>query len=50
MELPLDDIDLADEGLFNRILWHSVKGYDVPYPTPARKQEAGEDAWSARKR
>ena len=50
MELPLDDIDLADEGLFNRVLWHSVKGYDVPYPTPVRRQEAGEDAWSARNR
>lgn len=32
MKMPLDDIDNADEGLFNRILWHSVKGYDVPYP------------------
>jgi YVTN family beta-propeller protein len=50
MELPLDDIDLADEGLFNRILWHSVKGYDVPYPTPVHRQEAGEEAWSTRNR
>ena len=25
VELDLDDVD--------RILWHSVKGYDVPYPT-----------------
>lgn len=32
MKMPLDDIDEADEGLFNRVLWHSVKGYDVPYP------------------
>jgi len=32
MEMPLDDIDQADEGVFNRIIWHSVKGYDVPYP------------------
>ena len=32
MEMPLDDIDKADEGIFNRIIWHSVKGYDVEYP------------------
>lgn len=37
MEMPLDDIDQADEGLFNRIIWHSVKGYDVPYPKLARR-------------
>jgi len=32
MEMPLDDIDQADEDIFNRIIWHSVKGYDVEYP------------------
>jgi phospholipase C len=32
LELDLDDVDRADEGTFNRILWHSVKGYDAPYP------------------
>jgi hypothetical protein len=31
-ELPLDDVDQADEDTFNRILWHSVKGANVPYP------------------
>jgi YVTN family beta-propeller protein len=36
MELPLDEIDQAEEGLFNRIIWHSVKGYDVPYPKLAK--------------
>lgn len=35
LELPLDDIDQADEDTFNRILWHSVKGYDTPYPRVA---------------
>ncbi len=39
MEMPLDDIDQADEGLFNRILWHAAKGYDVPYPELARAVE-----------
>lgn len=47
MEMPLDDIDRADEGLFNRILWHSVKGYDVPYPRLARRATAGAAAWGA---
>jgi hypothetical protein len=37
MKMPLDDIDEADEGLFNRVLWHSVKGYDVPYPVLRRE-------------
>ena len=32
LELPLDDIDEADETTFNRILWHSVKGYNTAYP------------------
>jgi len=31
LELPLDDIDEADEQTLNQILWHSVKGYDTPY-------------------
>lgn len=39
MKMPLDDIDKADEGLFNRILWHAAKGYDVPYPELARADE-----------
>lgn len=45
MEMPLDDIDQADEGLFNRIIWHSVKGYDVPYPKLARRETVGAKAW-----
>jgi hypothetical protein len=32
LELPLDEVDQADEDTFNRILWHSVKGANVPYP------------------
>lgn len=39
MEMPLDDIDEADEGLFNRVIWHSTKGYDVPYPELARSED-----------
>jgi YVTN family beta-propeller protein len=33
LELDFEDVDRADEDTFNRILWHSVKGYDVPYPS-----------------
>jgi hypothetical protein len=32
LELDLDDVDRADEDLFNRILWFAVKGPGVPYP------------------
>jgi YVTN family beta-propeller protein len=30
--LPLDKIDACPEDLFNRILWHAMKGSQVPYP------------------
>lgn len=33
LELPLDEVDQAEEDTFNRILWHSVKGVDAPYPS-----------------
>jgi hypothetical protein len=32
MELDFDDADEADEDTLNRILWHSVRGYDARYP------------------
>ena len=32
MEISLDQIDEANEDTLNLILWHSVKGYDTPYP------------------
>ncbi|MEN8226756.1 MAG: bifunctional YncE family protein/alkaline phosphatase family protein [Bacteroidota bacterium] len=32
MEQNLDELDRIDEDTFNRIIWHAVKGYDVPYP------------------
>ena len=32
MEQDLSDVDRIDEDIFNRIIWHSVKGYDRPYP------------------
>ena len=30
--LDFDFEDVADETAFNRILWRSIKGDDVPYP------------------
>jgi YVTN family beta-propeller protein len=39
MEMDLDEIDKADEVLFNKILWHDVKGYDVRYPELARSSK-----------
>jgi hypothetical protein len=37
LEQDLDDYDRIDEDVFNRIIWHSVKGYDRPYPDVTRK-------------
>jgi hypothetical protein len=34
--LDLSTEDAADEALFNRILWRTIKGRDVPYPEPRR--------------
>ncbi len=44
VRLPLDEADEADEDTLNRILWHSTKGYDTPYPKLARANgKAGVD-------
>lgn len=32
LEQDLEDVDRIDEDIFNRIIWHAVKGYNVPYP------------------
>lgn len=32
LEQSFDEVDQADENTLNRILWHSVKGADTPYP------------------
>jgi YVTN family beta-propeller protein len=32
LEQDLGDYDRIDEDVFNRIIWHAVRGYDVPYP------------------
>ena len=33
LELPLDDVDEADEDTLNRILWHAMRGDDSTYPS-----------------
>jgi hypothetical protein len=35
-KLDLDEEDLADDLLFNEIIWRSVKGADSPMPAPVR--------------
>jgi hypothetical protein len=32
VEQDLNDYDRIEEEVFNRIIWHAVKGYDRPYP------------------
>jgi YVTN family beta-propeller protein len=44
IQLNLDEGDKADEDTLNRIIWHSVKGYDTPYPEAyARKVDDDDD-------
>lgn len=41
MEMNLtenDDMDEEEEVVLNKILWYSVKGYDVPYPKRIKKE------------
>jgi YVTN family beta-propeller protein len=39
-KLDLRYEDLAEEDLFNRILWYTIKGTAVPYPGPTRMSAA----------
>jgi YVTN family beta-propeller protein len=46
LELPLDDVDEADEDTLNRIIWHAVRGDDATYPSwavLAHPDDPGED-------
>lgn len=38
LEQELDEFDKIEEDTFNRIIWHAVKGYDVPYPVIEKKE------------
>jgi YVTN family beta-propeller protein len=35
--MDFSDYDRIDEDALNRVLWHSIKGTDVPYPAPVRR-------------
>lgn len=35
-QLKLDDVDESDDDFFSELLWHTIKGYDKPYPGPTR--------------
>jgi hypothetical protein len=35
--MDFSDVDRAPEDELNRILWHSIKGANVPYPAPMRR-------------
>jgi YVTN family beta-propeller protein len=41
--LPLGEVDRCPEDLLNRILWHAMKGPDVPYPEWAVTAQADLD-------
>jgi YVTN family beta-propeller protein len=43
IDLPLDEVDEADEDTFNRILWHSARGRDDTYPAWAVLSEPDDD-------
>lgn len=43
LKLPLDNIDEADEGTLNRILWHAARGRDDNYPAWAVLLEDDDD-------
>jgi hypothetical protein len=30
--MEFGDVDEADDDELNKIVWYSIKGYDVPYP------------------
>ncbi|HEY7059582.1 MAG TPA: bifunctional YncE family protein/alkaline phosphatase family protein [Vicinamibacterales bacterium] len=35
--MDFSDYDRADDDALNRVLWHNIKGADVPYPAPVRR-------------
>ncbi|HEX4147101.1 MAG TPA: alkaline phosphatase family protein [Pirellulales bacterium] len=41
--MPLDEVDEADEGELNRILWHAMRGRDDTYPAWAVLADDGDD-------
>jgi YVTN family beta-propeller protein len=42
-KLDLEDVDRADENIFNRILWHAMRGSDDTYPAWAVLADGDDD-------
>jgi hypothetical protein len=40
-KMDFSDYDRVDEQMLNQILWHSIKGVDVPMPAPVRRALVG---------
>ena len=36
-KMDFSEYDRIDEDALNRILWHSIKGENMPYPAPTRR-------------
>jgi YVTN family beta-propeller protein len=43
LEMDFGEADEADEDTLNHILWHSVRGYDAPYPGRLARKAAADD-------
>jgi hypothetical protein len=43
IKLPLDEVDEADEDIFNRVLWFAMRGKDETYPAWAVNGEVDDD-------
>jgi YVTN family beta-propeller protein len=39
-QMDFDDADEAPSDTLNRAIWHSIKGYDKPYPEPSKQRQS----------
>jgi hypothetical protein len=50
LKLDLDEVDEADENLFNRVLWHAARGRDDTYPAWAVLADEDDDVEDGERR
>ena len=43
VKMNLDEVDKVDENIFNRVLWHAIRGRDDTYPGWAVTAEPDDD-------
>jgi len=43
VKMNLDEVDKADENVFNRVLWHAIRGRDDTYPDWAVTADPDDD-------